>query len=971
MFRTVFALCMLCGAGRAAAQYYSWGADAPMKWSSVRTGDVRVLFPDTAAGPAARTLRYVEAVRPDIGYGFRLPPLKIPFVLHPSNAASNGLVMWMPKRIEFLSAPSIESYAMPWLKQLAAHEYRHAVQYNNLDRGVVRVASRLLGQQGAVAGLLFMPLWAIEGDAVMAETAASSFGRGLQPSFTIGYRAMGRVDDGRRNVDKWFCGSFRDYVPDHYELGYQLCAYAYDRYGEVVWDKVGRFGVRNPYMFATTRIALRKYYGTDVPSLFRETFADLERHWASLPEPEERAATLTELPGRNHTTYRWPLPLGDTVVVALRTDYDRPSRFVAIDRRTGRERVIAHTGEVSTRPTLAGERLYWTEYRRSALFNEKVVSRLCCMELAEGRPRTCDVSDALYPEALPDGLAWVVYRPDGSYLICRRCGDATETVAVPCGAEIHGLAWDDATAALYALVTDDDGMWLARVDAGGLRQVSEPAYITLSDLRAADGTLYYGSIASGRDEIHCYDLDEGREYRLTASRYGAFAPMPAGGDLLMTLCDSLGYRVAVQPADAQRIPVEPSKLPVNLVNPARRIWPSVNLDTVRFTPADSAAMAERLPAKRYRKGLSLWKLHSWAPVSFDPFELVEEHDGRVNVGATLLSQNLLSSAEGYLSYGWNSKEGSLLHAGFRYSGLGAVFSAYATYGGDRLVYALAQRNPDSDGWEMQPLPAATRYGSFEAVATLPFYFQRGYHTRRLSVSAHWNWSNGMVADVRSLRYDPNTGLAANLADIGYNKGVNKFTLGVGFYDVVRLAHRDFLPRKGYLLQADWSTDPLNRDFSDLVAFYGKLYAPGVAAHHVVTVAAAWQTSFGGYLMPGGSRFLSYKSTRLLPRGCTSADIRSDRYLAGSVDYQLPLCYPDGGVSGVLYVKRIRLNVGGDYAQFRTAAGGTRRLWSCGGDVTFDVNVLRLPAAATSSVTLSFYKPNVRGWWFTAGVGLPF
>ena len=39
-----------------------------------------------------------------------------------------------------------------------------------------------------------------------------------------------------RNIDKWFCGSYRDYIPDHYELGYQICSYAYARYDENVWD---------------------------------------------------------------------------------------------------------------------------------------------------------------------------------------------------------------------------------------------------------------------------------------------------------------------------------------------------------------------------------------------------------------------------------------------------------------------------------------------------------------------------------------------------------------------------------------------------------------------------------------------------------------------------------------------------------------------------------------------------------------
>ena len=55
----------------------------------------------------------------------------------------------------------------------------------------------------------------------------------------------------------------------------------------------------------------------------------------------------------------------------------------------------------------------------------------------------------------------------------------------------------------------------------------------------------------------------------------------------------------------------------------------VNLDTVRYTPADSASLHRKYPARRYRKGLHLLRAHSWAPVSFDPFKTIEEFNPRL------------------------------------------------------------------------------------------------------------------------------------------------------------------------------------------------------------------------------------------------------------------------------------------------------------------------------------------------------
>lgn len=472
------------------AQYYSWGADAAaLRWKHLRTEDVRVVFPDTASALAHRTLYYIQAVRPTITHGFSHPPLKIPFVLHTENFQSNGLVMWMPKRIEFLTTPSVDSYSMPWVKQLVAHEYRHAVQYNNLNRGLIRILSYLIGQQGSTVGLLFMPLWALEGDAVMNETEMSSYGRGRQPRFTIEYRALGYEVLRRRNCDKWFCGSFRDFVPDHYQMGYQMVAYGYDRYGDEIWDKTLRYGVRNAYMLTfSTSVALRKFYGTGEGILFRDAFADLNRFWDSLPKVADSGRTLTPLPEKNYTTYTHPVSLNDTTLVALKTDFDRPSRLVAVDSRTGRERRRTWTGLVSSRPATDGQQIWWTEYRRSLLFPERVNSRLVVFDPEKKRPRTAPkLRNVLYPTPIgrSGALAWVEYTPDGHYTIVAEDSLRQRTAwPMPGFSEVHGLAWDNATERLYTLVTDDSGMWIGRIEPGeGLQAVTRGAYITLSDLR--------------------------------------------------------------------------------------------------------------------------------------------------------------------------------------------------------------------------------------------------------------------------------------------------------------------------------------------------------------------------------------------------------------------------------------------------------------------------------------------------------
>ena len=130
----------------------------------------------------------------------------------------------------------------------------------------------------------------------------------------------------------------------------------------------------------------------------------------------------------------------------------------------------------------------------------------------------------------------------------------------------------------------------------------------------------------------------------------------------------------------------------------------------------------------------------------------------------------------------------MLKGTIRYSGLGVRLEARATYGGDRMTYGIAQRGADGKA-ERQPAPAHAKYWSAAAGATLPLYFDRGRHIRQLSLSAGWEYSNGMVADVDAIRYDAE-GRIANLQTLGYREGLHKLSLGIGFSDVVRAAYRD-------------------------------------------------------------------------------------------------------------------------------------------------------------------------------------
>ena len=938
----------------AQGQYYDWGADpASTRWQQIRTDRFRVVYPTNFDTIARRTLHFLNAAGQDIDYGFRRGAMKIPVVMHTQNTASNGIVMWAPRRIEMLTPPDVESYSMPWLKQLSAHEQRHAVQYNNLNRNTFRALYYLLGEQGALVSLIGLPLWVIEGDATMIETDMSTFGRGRQPSFTIGYRAkQGKIVDGR-NPDRWFCGSYREHIPDHYKLGYQITAHAYNKYNRVIWDEVADYSSRYPFLIVANYIALRKRVGTKTRELFSETFDSLQAHWNTLPEVEPSTSVIAT-PTTSYTTYSHPQAIDSEHIVAVKSDFDRSARLVEIDLRSGEERLISYIGSVSTRPALGNDgRLWWTEYRRSLLWDERYDSRLCWADLRTGRTHSVATdANILYPTPIEaDSMAWVEYAPEGRYTIATgRAGRGKALMSKALGEEIHGLAWDNASRKLYYIGTNDDGMYLGEVDdAGNDRHVTRAAYVTLSDLRAKDGRLYFGSIRSGRDEAHALDLASGREWQLTESEYGSFDPAPADDRLLVTTYDDRGYLIATQPLDSTIRTVEWAQTPTELVNPPRRRLPVLNLDTVRVDSAVLAAQHEQLPSKRYRKGLHYFKFHSWAPVSIDLFEAIDNFTFDPQWGVTLASQNLLSSVTAYATYGWRRDRGSMIRGAIDFRALGPHIELKGQYGGaTQPVYKPSEEAAD-------PTQELKKYAMVGARLSLPMQLSSGHHMHYLTPVVDWEYYNGLLYD---------------FASKDYRQGINRLTTQITLGDNVRSAYRNMRPRWGYALRLTHSFNPTNRDFAHTLALFGQALTPGVARNHSLRLRAAFQTIEKG-------KHYSFHQRDLYPRGAEYTLTSSpSRYVATAIDYQLPLCYPDFGIPAVIFFKRIALNVGFNYATMRTFDDKTQKHnWqsvnSFGGDLIIDFNVMRTPAASTFTINLSLYKPsNRKGVHFSAGVGLP-
>ena len=195
-------------------QYYDTGQDpSSVKWLQIKTNSFTVIYPESygAGGPAfAKSL--------DDAYSKLLtlfPPkkFKIPVIIHSLSAESNGYVAWAPGRMEVYPAPEQNSIPMDMNEQLAIHELAHVFQMESLNQGFTKALSVIFGEQaiGIVSSVL--PLWFLEGDAVLAETYLSGSGRGRTASFQKKVKAITVEKPKFYNYDKSINGSFAIMFP--------------------------------------------------------------------------------------------------------------------------------------------------------------------------------------------------------------------------------------------------------------------------------------------------------------------------------------------------------------------------------------------------------------------------------------------------------------------------------------------------------------------------------------------------------------------------------------------------------------------------------------------------------------------------------------------------------------------------------------------------------------------------------------
>ena len=912
------------------AQFYNTGSDpASARWKQINTEHFQLIFQNDFEKQAQHVAKTLEFYYAKVSHSLNHQPKKVSVVLHNQTIRSNGYVSWAPKRMELYTTPSPDMYPDPWIEHLCIHELRHVVQIDKLNQGITKILSVVFGQQatGLVAGQL--PLWYYEGDAVSTETAFSKYGRGRLPAFHRGIKTHLLSDEQKYSFDKMLFGSYRDYVPDHYELGYQLTAFARKTYGPETWSTIENHVAKNSYTLLPTTFAfyrgLKKHYGISQKDLFDQTMYYLDSLWKSKSYQKSEINFFQKHQIIEYENYLNPLYIDGDKVLALKKGKSHIPQFVLLNRLS--EYVLFEPGYViSDDFSYAENLLVWAEYKSDIRWENREFNNIRLFNIKTKTDFTIvEKSRYFSPDLTSDGSEIAVVEIDQTnkaslVILSTYTGQVIKKIDARNDVFIARPQWTDDNKKILVIETSLNGKRIAEYDLD-----SESWSIVFSleqgDIQRIvpfENKIYFHSTLNGTDNIFVYDQISREIYQLSNSRFGIsdFDVDATGNNLIINEYSSLGFRIA-------EIPIERAlwKKLTSREFYTYELAEELTRQESDFTN-ENAHQLKDYQVKPYRKALHLFNFHSWVPFYYNyesssvssilknPLQIQDN----LYPGLMLLSQNKLSTTEAILGYAYKNNR-HYVSSSIVLKGQYPVFSISANYGNEQQVQII-----NDDVW----VPQTDVGYSYKADVYVPLDFSEGKYIRGIQPRF-------------SVEYFDN--LNYNYSKNYYIKGIEYVQSDLTLYAYQRKAERDIIPSLGAILNLSLFNTPFENElFGYVFNINGVFYLPG-GINKGFKIDAGYQ-----YQNPHLYRF---NSRFRFPRGVQAKS--TDKMFKLYADYVFPLAYPDWNLGAILYIKRLKANLFFDYAYstYQTVnAERTAYIWpinncvSFGVEVTFDYHLLR-------------------------------
>lgn len=905
-------------------QYYHIGQEPwSTKWEEAVSSDYKIIYPVNYRKSAYNTLLYFEKWGPQISKSLNVTPPFTPVILHTGSSYSNAFAIWAPRRMEFLTIPPQNIYAQPWLEQLVLHEYRHIAQISKVNQGFTKFLGYLFGEQAAPAVLgLFVPPWFMEGDAVATETALSFSGRGRLANFAMPLRAQ-VIEKGYFPYSKAVLGSYRDFVPDEYVLGYHIVAYARAEYSNQIWNTALELTGKRPYLLNPFSKGIRKVSSQNKKGLYIEAMNNLNNIWAPSSDTDTTGYLVTKRSYKVHTNYFNPFIINDKVLALKSSLSDIPS-FVEINRLCEEKRIhtpgYLFTSDISSNGTW----LSWIEQRPHMRWENQVFSTIVLLNASTHEVQRIKTNLRVFsPVVNYDNsvIATSEVSTEGDFYLTLLdlSGKILKRIKHPTGDFISSPTWSPDGNEIACILTTSIGKQLITYS---FTDSTFSAYspITINDIsnpfHTGEGILFNMDIDE-RSEVFFVDISTNQVYRLTNSTYGTANPSLSNGKLVYQEYTSDGYRIKIKESIDYSAIVD--------LNEIYNDWPLADAiykeEKALLQKTDTVA-SDSIEVRKYSRASDLINIHSWAPlyINIDNQELYP--------GVSVMSQNLLSTLFVTAGYEFNlEEEEGKWKVDINWEGWFPRFHSSLSYGN-----RSAWTGTGDSAYRMRWKETTWDLGISQALQTVSGKFNIGI----IATLSH-----------QLTRSNPITNTSERF--IKGSLGASDFRLAAFIYN--KQAHRDLAPRSGARIDFHYKKSLYGEiKAGDLSSVQTRIYLPGLVKNHSLQIYGAVQdlnTSGDGYRFSGDIG---------LPAGYNERVPSSLVRLRPS--YSFPVCYPDISVGTFYYLKRLRANIFYDIAK-----GGEKSFESIGIDAITDFHLFSLPYPISMGVR-SEWLPVKDNWEFS-------
>ena len=852
------------------------GNPAWQKWQQLQNTSGKIIFAPGADSQARRILFINQLLNQTTLHTIGNKVLPWNIVLLHQSTLSNAYVRLAPVISEFYMTPSQNNFSigsLRWDDNLVIHENRHMQQFANFNKGFTKVFSFLLGQQGQLlANGIAIPNYFFEGDAVWQETLVSQQGRGRMPYFFNGLKSLW-LSNTHYSWMKLRSGSFKDYVPDHYELGYPLIAYGYQQYGNMFWRNVTTDAVKFKSGFYAFNKAIKKYSGKSYTQFKKDALQNFKHQTATVIVDADSSQLITMPQKNNVVDYLYPQFVQDDTLIVSKQSYKAVSSFYLITNNTQikvrvkdvvlDEYFSYKNGKIVYAAHVSNPRWYnqsysdirvvdiYTHKQTNITHHQKYFSPDINQAGTEVLTVTVLANGSNYLHRLQANTGKLLQQlPNTNNYFYTQPKYVNDTIAVAAVRNVQGQ---------MALV-------LIHLHSGITTAITPFSFDVVGYPYVKNEVVYFTKMdaANHVDKIFAVQINTGQIYAISNNSNGVYHPTVNNkGDIVYSAFTNKGMLL-------KKI----HQVYFNAANVVKNVQKAADLFTVK-APIDLANIQDSvIQTKPYKKSFKLFNFHSARPFATDP-----------EFGYIFYSNNIVSTSSSTVKYTYNRNEqSSTIDMNHSYADFYSFLQAGAAYSFNRNIDTAL-------GKGIQFNTAKLYVG-----ASLPLQFIGGKTSKYFTAGLQFN-----------IEQIPYIGITKNV----FNNLAFKYTNSyISFSNISRQAKQHINPRWAQAISIQYRhahTLINNKKLNINSAFY----FPGFSKNHSVVANFSYQ---------GRDTLQDFFSNNFaFARGYQA--LNSRQMFKVGINYHFTLGYIEAGVGNIFFMQRLRAATFFDYNYAKAKVNG--------------------------------------------------